>query len=434
MQALEMRGKAQHSAADPGSAMSESIRWSRLSSRQLRIAAWLVVAAYLFGFAISAAYRSQSDFTIYRNAGLAAAAGRPIYDFRDWSPFQYAPISAVTFIPFGWISPRAAQLLWFAISMVLALPAMIIGSYRLLLGPHFTLRAQMIIVPLILIARFLHPNFDHGQINLVVVAMVVWGLALAYESKPAPAGFLLAASVLIKPMALPVVAYMLFRKRFTIIISMVVFYLALLSLPCLFLGLRPRIDQTIGYFTSLHSRIPLYRLSHDLLSPYNQSAPAIAVRLLSSAKGGIGLMSQASAATLGLAVNITLLAMTLWAVAADRRGNSANDRFVLSAVFCLLPSFELLGWLGYYVALEIPYSALVAELSDAESSRARTKTIYAVLASTFALNLGTRFVAAGLYYGVPYFCSLALLSTLPGSKKLARSMTVARKVDVAWAS
>src|ERR1700733_5377552 len=103
MRAPEMRGKAQHSTADLGSAMPEGLRWSRLSSRQLRIAAWLVVAAYLFGFAISAAYRSQSDFTIYRNAGLAAAAGRPIYDFRDWSPFQYAPIYAVTFIPFGWI-------------------------------------------------------------------------------------------------------------------------------------------------------------------------------------------------------------------------------------------------------------------------------------------------------------------------------------------
>jgi hypothetical protein len=292
----------------------------------------------------------------------------------------------------------------------------------------------MIIVPLILIARFLHPNFDHGQINLVVVAMMVWGLAFACESKPTSAGFLLAASLLIKPLAFPAVAYLLFRRRFTIIISMIVFYVALLGLPSLFLGLRPTIHQTIDYFSSLIARIPLYRLSHDLLSPYNQSAAAIAVRLLSSGKGGIGVMSQAHAATLGFAINIVLLGLTFWAIAANQRGNPVNDRFALSAVFCLVPSFELLGWLAYYVALEIPYVALVAELSKATSNGARRKTIYAVLASTLVLNVGSRFVAAGLYYGAPYFCSLAILSALLGSRTLVRSLAVVEKVDTAWAS
>lgn len=400
----------------------ESARWPRLSDHQLCIAAWLVVAAYLTGFAISAAYRTQSDFTIYRNAGLAAAAGRAIYNFQDWSPFQYAPIYAVIFIPFGWISPRAGQLLWFAISMVVALPAMIVGTHRLLLGPNFRLRAEMIVVPLILIARFLHPNFDHGQINLVVVTMVVWGLAFASESKAASAGFLLAASVLIKPFAIPAVAYLLVRKRFAILIAMVVSYLVLLSLPSLCLGLRPTIDETIRYLPSILSRLPSYRLSHDLLSPHNQSAPAIAVRLLSPATGGIGLMNQAYAATLGFALNITLLGLTVWTVSTHQRVNPANDRLGFSALFCFVPSFELLGWLGYYVALEIPYAALVAELSSGESDRARTKTIYAVLAGTFVLNVGTRFVSAGLYYGAPYLCSLAILSTLLGSGKLDRSL------------
>ncbi|MHB8384387.1 MAG: glycosyltransferase family 87 protein [Candidatus Binataceae bacterium] len=352
---------------------------------------------------------------------MAAAAGRPIYDFHDWSPFQYAPIYAVFFIPFGLISHRPAQLLWFAISMAAALPAMILGAYRLLFGPHFSLRAAMIIVPTVLIVRFLHPNFDHGQINLVVLAMIVWGLAFSCESKPIPAGLLLAASVLIKPLALPVVAYLFFRRRFGVIISMVAFYLALLCLPCLFLGLRPAIEQTVGYFTRVFARVPINRLSHDLLSVYNQAPTAIAVRILSSAKGGLGWMSQARAATLGFAGNLAILGLAIWRAAGNRSENPASDRLGLCAVFCLVPSWEPLAWLEYYLALEVPYAVLVTELSDGKPDRERTRVIYAVLAGTFILNIGTRFIDASLYYGVPYFCSLALLLTLLSSGKFSRS-------------
>ncbi len=428
-----MKAVAQSSTDDRSGAISKIALWNRLSFRQLRIvASWLAIAAYLSGFAISAALRSQSDFTIYRNAGLAAAAGRPIYDFRDWSPFQYAPIYAILFIPFGLISRRPAQLLWFAVSMAAALPAMIIGTYRMLLGPEFELSAEMIIVPLVLILRFLHPNFDHGQINLVVVAMIVWGLALTYESKPVSAGFLLAASLLVKPLALPVLAYLLFRKRFAIIISVIAFSLALLCLPSLFLGLRPAIDQTIDYFTTILARVPLSRLSHHLLSTNDQSASAIAVRLLSPTKGGLRLTSQARAAALGFTLDIALLGLVIWR-SADHR-NPARDRLELAAVFCFIPSFLPLSWLEYYVVLIVPYAALVTELSEGKSDGNRAKIIYGVLASTFVLNVGSRFVGAWLYCGAPYFCSLAILSTLLGSRKLACSTAFTKQVDVAWDS
>jgi hypothetical protein len=78
---------------------------------QSRTAAWILIALYLVGFAISAASRSQSDFIIYRNAGVQAAHAGEIYNFRDPSPFQYAPIYAVAFIPFGLLPLRPAQLL-----------------------------------------------------------------------------------------------------------------------------------------------------------------------------------------------------------------------------------------------------------------------------------------------------------------------------------
>jgi hypothetical protein len=186
-------------------------RLTRLTTSQSRIAAWIVIALYLFGFAISAVSRSQSDFIIYRNAGIHAAHAEPIYDFQDPSPFQYAPVYAVAFIPFGFLSLRLGQLLWFLISMALTLPAMIVGTSRLLFGRGLELRGELIIVPVLLCVRFIHPNFDHGQINLLLLTMIVWGLVLAIESNYVAAGALLAASVLVKPFGLPVILYLVGR-------------------------------------------------------------------------------------------------------------------------------------------------------------------------------------------------------------------------------
>src|SRR5215831_9259353 len=110
-----------------------------LNPRILRAAAWTLLGLYIFGFAVSAASRSQGDFVIYRNAGLAALQRRPIYSLHDPSPFQYAPIYAVAFMPLGLLPPRPAQLLWFTVSMALALPMMILGTSRLLFGNTFEL-------------------------------------------------------------------------------------------------------------------------------------------------------------------------------------------------------------------------------------------------------------------------------------------------------
>ena len=242
----------------------------------MRIAPWILLGLYICGFAVSAAIRSQSDFVIYRNAGLAALQRKPIYSLHDASPFQYAPIYAVAFIPLGLLPPRPAQLLWFAISMAIALPMMILGTSRLLFGATSELGWELIVIPLVLGIRFIHPDFDHGQINLLLLAMVVWGFALVNESRPAVGSCLLAASLLAKPFAIPVLAYLLARKQFMCLLSLITFIAALIVLPSVFVGSEYTFHQTGNYLTSVTSR--RIQRSRDLENKYNQSAAAISVR------------------------------------------------------------------------------------------------------------------------------------------------------------
>jgi hypothetical protein len=140
----------------------------------------------LLGFAISAVIRWQNDFYIYRDAGLRAVLDQRIYDLDALNPFQYAPIYAVFFIPFGWLPVHWAQALWFLISMGAALPALILGSGRLLFGAASKLRADLIVVRLFLCTRFILPSFDKGQIDLLVLAMTAWGVEAIVEPRQPP--------------------------------------------------------------------------------------------------------------------------------------------------------------------------------------------------------------------------------------------------------
>jgi Glycosyltransferase family 87 len=382
-----------------------------LSSSQSLTAAWILIALYLCGFAISASLRSQSDLIIYRDAGIHAAERAPIYNFHDPSPFQYAPVYAVAFIPLGWLPLRPAQLLWFLISTALALPAMILGTSRLLFGRGFELRGELILVPVLLCARFIQPNFDHGQINLLLMATIVWGLVFANESRPLAGGALLAASMLVKPIGLPVIFYSLVRGRVLFFISLSLCTIALLWLPSVFIGTGYAFHETTEYMRSLTTRVP--HLSHDLYNKYNQSAAAIAVRLF-AAKHGRGWLSQGAAATAGFVFQLALAtAVVVWILVRRGGATGSDSGLSLAALFCTMPAFSPVSWLEYYMALEVPYMALTfIACSYADRGRARALTAQLVLGGALILNLSTRLFEPLLYCGAEYFGSLALLAAV----------------------
>jgi len=289
---------------------------------------------------------------------------------------------------------------------------MILGTSRLLFGRGFELRGELIIVPVLLCAQFIQPNFDHGQINLLLVSMIVWGLVFANESRSVAAGALPAASVLVKPFALPVILYLLGCWRVLFIISLLFFLIALLWLPSVFVGTGYAFHATTEYIRSLTTRVP--HLSHDLYNKYNQSAAAIAVRLF-AAKEGRGLFSQGTAATAGFVFQLALtIAVIVWIVVCASGTSGRDTRLPLAALFCTMAAFSPVSWLEYYMALEVPYMALTfIACSGSDTDRVRARAAQFVLAGALILNLGTRLFEPLLYCGAEYFGSLAVLAAVP---------------------
>ncbi len=380
----------------------------RLNPGLLRIAAWALLALYIFGFALSAASRSQSDFVIYRNAGLAALHGKPIYNLHDPSPFQYAPIYAVAFIPLGLMPRRPAQLLWFVVSMAFALPLMLLGASRLLFGRGFKPGWELIVIPVLLSVRFIHPNFDHGQINLLLLAGVVWGFALVNESRPVSGSCLLAASLLAKPFALPVLLYLLACKQFVALFSLMIFVAALILLPSLLLGAGYAAHESGDYVTALATRG--VQRSRDLRNKYNQSSAALAVRWF--APRATSLATERVAATGGFAFQCALMVGVVgWLV--FRRDDLAGPdaRLSLAALFCIAAALSPISWLEYYMALEVPYMALAhIAFGRGKNRKPQARAATWVLAVALIFNLGTRLFESALYGGLAYLGSLIVLA------------------------
>ena len=392
---------------------SRSFKESLSDKRTIR-AAWIVVGIYLLGFAISAVIRWQNDFYIYRDAGLRAALDKPIYDLDALNPFQYAPIYAAFFIPFGWLPVHWAQALWFLISMAAALPALILGSGRLLFGAASKLRADLIVVPLLLCTRFILPSFDKGQSDLLVLAMATWGLVFANESKALPGGALLAASILIKPLAFAPLVYLFFRRRWSSIGSFICFTLLLLVVPAVIFGATRTLSETRDYLVSLSGRVNTLRLLHDIGTPNDQSATALAVRIFSRRKGGLGWFDTGTGASLGSAFQFTLMLLVIWwAGTLERTEHRDDNPLGIAVVFATIPGLLPTAWMGYYAALMVPYMALVGlDLWRPNLPPACSQMALIAVAVSFVLSVGSRFARTALFYGAPYFGSLVILSAI----------------------
>ena len=371
-----------------------------LSSDRTRHLAWLAVGVYVAAMVIAAALRSQGDFAVYYLAGLRAAHGGSLYPSTDFSKFLYAPIFAVGFVPFAMLKLRAAQAAFAAVNGA-ALIALIYGSGRLLFARRL-LPAALIILPLLAVERFAGNNFEHGQINILTLAFIVWALIYADLDRPYPAGALLATAILIKPFALLAGWYLMLRGRRAVIVWTAISGVVLLALPILFLGWSRAFAETVAYFTAVLSMGGRYRL---MLT--NQSATSALVRLLSGPSGVPGVQT---AFTLGMAVELALVAaVTVWLM------RSSSGWLALCGLFCLMPSFAPVSWKSYYVALLVPYMALASLMIVDRRPGARIPAVAwvtLVIALLLNFSFGRRWSFLAAYYSAHFVSSLMVLATL----------------------
>jgi hypothetical protein len=390
-------------------------------ARRLAQVAWIAVGVYLIALGVVAVLRVQGDFNVYYRAGSRVLHGETIYRLDESSHFLYAPIFALAFAPFAALPLRAAQFAWYLVSAA-SLIALILGSSRMLFGRARRLEAALIVVPVLLSARFIGNNIEHGQINLPTLAMVVWAIVLGEEAHPAASGALLATSILIKPFAILAALFLLLERKWRPIVYSVAFGIILLLAPILVWGPSRAVAETDAYLRVVSSMTDRYTL---MLT--NQSASSAIARLMSlGAARGAG--PSPLAICLGIAIEIAMVAaVVFWFLRTpdgEPRVGTLPHRFQLVALFCIMPSLVPISWKSYYAALLVPYMLLTYVLWTDRPPNSATPTLtLALVAVSVILNWipGTRANHFALFFSAHFFSSIVLLTAIVAASAWTRS-------------
>lgn len=152
------------------------------------VIAWLAAAALLVVHQLLEPFTAGShmglftnggDLDVYRHGGQQLLDGRALYDTElpggGW--FTYPPFAGIVFIPIALMSFPAAQVIWMAISLTAL--AMTIWRCATVLGYRPDLRLGLLTIALSLAAvdiEAVRGTLWQGQINLVLMSMIVWDL------------------------------------------------------------------------------------------------------------------------------------------------------------------------------------------------------------------------------------------------------------------
>ena len=225
--------------------------------------------------------KNYSDFRVYYATAQRFIDKQDIYARPDESitPYKYSSMFALLVSPLAFVSIHAASLIFFAINFWL-LVAVFIVIKRMIGRQKFSLWQQIALyaLPALCASRFIIQVFDSGQVNILSLALVVFGFYLLYKGKDIPAAALLGLSVMIKYMPIIILPYLLARKKYKAACFMVVFIALYCMVPALYVGA----SMQIGY---LKSWLPFISdTSFDKGSwydPENQSLYSMAIRYLS---------------------------------------------------------------------------------------------------------------------------------------------------------
>ncbi|MFI2841285.1 glycosyltransferase 87 family protein [Mycolicibacterium sp. PDY-3] len=166
-----------------------------------------------------ASYRIDID--VYRLGGRAWLDGVPLYadstEFQTQAgidlPFTYPPLSAVAFAPFAWLSLPAASAAITVTTMVLLVVSTTIVLTRLRVGDSWHRRAWLagaLVAPAVVFAEPLRANLEFGQINVVLMTLVI--ADCVPRRTPWPRGLLLGLAIAVKLTPAVFLLYFLLRR------------------------------------------------------------------------------------------------------------------------------------------------------------------------------------------------------------------------------
>jgi hypothetical protein len=319
------------------------------------------------------------DAEVWYDAGRRVLAGEtlaglPHYRYPPTFAVLVAPLAALGFAPFFF--------LWYGVNVGL-FEASVRMAWKLVGVDGDGPRPPLSWAPMALVAVYALDTLFLGQTNILIMALVYWAFLADLRGRQWTAGGPLGAAIAIKAFPVPLLAYFLYRRRYGVVASGVLWSLLFLFvLPGVVRGFG-RNAQEVGDWSD---RVALPFVSHGRAGDWgqhsldfgNQSLPAVARRFLTrvnaqvAAREGTGIYVNiaelgdraASAIVLGLSLLLALaLAYACGWRATDDPIRRATE-YALATTLLLLTS--ALSWTYFFVMLLAPTAVAVLLLGERE--------------------------------------------------------------------
>ncbi len=169
------------------------------------------------------------DVDVYRMGGQAWLDGRPLYaDGAMFStrggldlPFTYPPLAAIGFAPFAWLPLPAAGAAITLTTLVLLIASTVIVLTRLDVWPVTSVTAEptwlrrcwlaaAVVAPAVIYLEPIRSNFDFGQVNVVLMTLVI--ADCVPRKTPWPRGMLLGLAIALKLTPAVFLLYFMLRR------------------------------------------------------------------------------------------------------------------------------------------------------------------------------------------------------------------------------
>lgn len=358
-----------------GAGWGPTLAWRLFQLLTLAALAWA-------GWRVLGRVPYRIDVDVYRMGGQAWLDGRPLYAdgamFHTRGgldlPFTYPPLAAVVFAPFALLSLEAASVAITVTTLVLLIVAVTIVLHRCDVWAQTSVTAEpawlrqawlaaAIVAPAVVYLEPIRSNFDFGQINVVLMTLVI--ADCVPRRTPWPRGLLLGLAIALKLTPAVFLLYFLLRRDVRAVVVT-----AVSAVVATLIGVAFAWRDSMEYWTETVRNTD--RIGTATLNTNQNIAGALA---------RLGL-SEGPRFVLWAAACFAVLAITVWAVRRLLRADQPVLALICVAMFGLVVS--PVSWSHHWVwALPtLLVTALVAY-------RKRHAGLGVVAAAGFALMVWT---------------------------------------------
>jgi len=161
------------------------------------------------------------DYPLWFETGQKVLHGEQIYPVGKSFPFMYPPIAAILLAPLSAFGPLPMMLALAAINSAVWLGSVLLSVY-LITGKALRQNPLLYLLPTICSAPFAFDTYHLGQVNLLLLGVMLGAFTCLRLGREWGAGALIALAVGIKAFPLMAVGYLVYRRHWVAMVSLIV--------------------------------------------------------------------------------------------------------------------------------------------------------------------------------------------------------------------